>query len=277
MVQTDPKIYPPELIDDPPMTELTKVKIGLVADPHFCSKWQQPSNLWDFYMWAYDLGVKEFWCAGDLGDGLHMRAGHEYELFIHSLSEQKKYVVDNYPHLSGVRTVMFVGNHDWDYWRNAGEDFVGEICDKRDDLIYGGGLDAEEAGKVGTQKGQTKIIPNTDVSFTKYGVKFKIVHPSDAPTHYANTKLQQQLEKIPPDEKPDILIQGHYHRPHVIPNHHGVIGIQLPCFQGRTPFFKRKFMYPIIGGCILELWVDSSGLQRWRTEFKIEEEILNDY
>ena len=272
-----PKLHLPEIEDDSPMTELTKIKLGLIADPHFCSKWQQPSNLWDFYFFAYDQGVREVWCCGDLGDGLHMRAGHEYELFKHGLKAHKDYVVENYPKLSGLKTVMFVGNHDWDYWRNAGEDFVGEVCDKREDLVYGGGLDVEETRKVGTEKGQTKLLPNTDISFVKWGVNFKIVHPSDSPTHYTNTKLQQQTEKIPPEEKPDILIQGHYHRPHVIPSHHGVVGIQLPCFQGRTSFFKKKFMWPVIGGCILELWVDQGGLRRWRTEFKISKEMLNDF
>lgn len=80
--------------------------------------------------------------------------------------------------------------------------------------------------------------------------------------------MQKIIEQVAPENKPHVLLLGHYHCPTHIPMYRNVEGFQLSCFQAQTPYLKRKGQYPAIGGMILTIHQNSKGLDGIQTEYK---------
>ena len=70
------------------------------------------------------------------------------------------------------------------------------------------------------------------------------------------------------DEKPRILLIGHYHKCHLLPFYRGVTVIQTGCTVEQSPFMRKKRLAADLGGWIVEVTVDSAGVvHRVNAEF----------
>lgn len=210
-------------------------KIGIVSDTHIGSRYQQLESLWKFYEKCSREGITTILHCGDITDGYNMYPGQAFELFLQGEKAQTDYVVENYPHVDGIETLLVGGNHDESFWKKNGTDICYNISLQRPDILYKGFYLANFN------------IGNVNIC----------LHHGDGGVAYARSYKLQKLAQAKFEDKnnpnPNILVVGHYHVTCVIPDYIGSYLIQMPCFQASTPMYMgRKGLNADIGGIILE-------------------------
>jgi len=213
-------------------------RLAFVGDCHMGSRFQQISNLSNFYKLCEAQNVDAILHMGDISDGQRMYPGQEYEVFKHGADAQVDYIVNTYPDApSGIKTFLIGGNHDEShYTKGGGHDIISAIADKRKDI-------------------QNLGFHQATISFGKISVK--LMHPTGGVAYARSYRMQKIIEQMPPDEKPDFLCLGHYHVTAFLMGYRDVMGFQLPCFQSQTPYLAKKGLYPEIGAVIINIrWID---------------------
>lgn len=212
-----------------------KLKIAAIGDTHLCSTEQQLTYLNTFYDICEREKVEVVFHCGDINDGENVFKGHKYNVFAIGADKQVQYTIDNYPLRKNIKTYLISGNHDLDYHKTNGIDIVKSISDKRKDIVYMGQLGA----------------------YVKFGENTKayLYHPDGGGSYALSYKIQRFIEKLSPENKPNICFFGHYHQAEflVVRN---VFCLQVGCFQSQTDFLKRKGLEPQIGGWIIDLNID---------------------
>lgn len=210
-------------------------KIGVVSDTHLCSKYQQLESLWKFYETCDHQGITTILHAGDLSDGMFVYPGHIFELFIHGEKTHSQYIIDNYPNIKGIDTILIGGNHDESFWKKNGSDICYDVSVQRPDMLYKG-------------------FHLADFNINNINI---CLHHGDGGVAYARSYKPQKLAMSKIENKysknPDIVLIGHYHCSCILPDYMGMYTIQMPCFQSQTPYLGRKGLTPDIGGVILEI------------------------
>jgi len=208
-----------------------RFKIALIGDTHLGNKSDMKEELWDFYKKAYKLGVRDFYHAGDMVDGLHVHRGQEYELYVLGMEEQAKNVVEDYPYLKGVTTYWIQGNHDLWYKQNVGGSIDKLISPHREDLICLGDNEADV------------LIGN--------GTKLRLLHPGGGSSYALSYKPQKLIESIEGGNKPNIMAIGHFHKSLQM-FYRNVFCFLVGCFERQTPFMRSKNLSAHPGGWIIE-------------------------
>lgn len=91
-------------------------------------------------------------------------------------------------------------------------------------------------------------------------------------------KTQKIVEQFSPDLKPHMLFVGHWHVTNHLPTYRNVDAFSMGAFQSQTPYMARKGLTPDMGGAIVEIRVDDSGLLSVETEWvRYYRPIKNDY
>lgn len=217
------------------------LKLGIVSDTHFGSRYEQLSALKDFYRIANEEGVDAFVHGGDLVQGTpKMHRGMEHEVHLHSADGQINYAIEVYPE-SEAPTYFITGNHDDSFINESGTNPVRALCNSRDDFHY---------------VGQDASYLNID------GLRIYVVHPSGGLSYAKSYKPQKLVESLPLNKKTHLVLIGHYHT-------YGVFKVQetecalLPCWQGAYPWLIRKGLYPTIGGIIMEIEYNEERITRF--------------
>lgn len=237
---------------------LEPIELGVVSDSHLCSNYQQLSHLHDFYDMCSDQGIKTILNAGDIcaGNGKVYR-GQNYDIFIHGADPVVDYIAKNYPHKKGIKTLAIAGNHDESFLKTDNTDIVKRVASRRTDIEYLGMHGAY------VQMGNIKIY---------------MMHPSGGVAYARSYKLQKIIEQFSPQNKPHILLCGHYHTITHLGMYRNVEGFTLGCFEAQTPYLKRKGLYPSLSGLVLKLHPNEKGLDGISTRWKYYYEPLeNDY
>ena len=220
--------------------EKEKLRIGVLADTHLGSKYQQLTLLLTAYAEFEKRKVDFVVHGGDLVDGIGMYRGHEYELFLHSADEQLEYAEEKYPRLqSGTgKTYMISGNHPLSFKKKAGYNIVRMIARHREDIIHIGDVEGE---------------------FTIGSLRFQIKHPEGGVSYARSYRLQKMNEALGRGEDiPDMLIFGHFHIALYMP-YLGTHNWGAACLQAQTPYLRGKGLAPDIGFWIVELVFDKEG------------------
>lgn len=125
----------------------------------------------------------------------------------------------------------------------------------RHDLNYIGHVEADVEVQARGAKGSTII---------------KVQHPGGGSSYARSYAGQKQVEAFQGGEKPNILIQGHYHVNHYA-NERNVHIIGMPGFQDQTIFARKKRLRMEIGGAIMEFKVNPAdgAVTRFRFEFNL--------
>lgn len=216
----------------------TELKIAIIGDTHFGSKYAQRTHLQNFYDICAAEGIKDVYHAGDLTDGIKMRPGHEYELYAVSAGDMIDDVVVNYPKREGITTHFITGNHDASIYKHVGYDIGKSISYLRDDMDYLGR--------------DCAVIHLTD------NCTLELRHPWDGSAYALSYKPQKMIEAMESDSKPNILAIGHYHKAEYL-FHRNVHTLQVGCFQGQTPFTRGKGISVSLGGWIVTIKVSENG------------------
>ncbi len=219
-------------------TQQMRLKIGIIADTHLCSKQQQLTFLRDFYFRAADEGVTSIYHAGDMIAGVEVYPGQSNDLIRFTEDEQVDYAVENYPKVEGVTTFVCSGNHDLSFVKRKGIDPLKPIAMQRADIKYLGQFSA-----------WVQLAENC----TMY-----LLHPDGGAAYSDSYRLQKLIESFIGGRKPSIAVMGHFHRRCYISsrNVHGFLGA---CFEGQTDFLRRKAVNPVIGGTILDIQFTDNG------------------
>ena len=216
----------------------TEIKFAVIGDTHFGSKYTQFQHLNDFYDICEAEGIVDVYHVGDLTDGLKMRPGHEYELYVTAADEMVDDVVEKYPKRNGMVTYFITGNHDASIYKHVGYDIGKAIEQRRDDMFY---------------LGRDCAVINLTANCT-----LELRHPWDATAYALSYKPQKMIEAMESDSKPNILAIGHYHKAEYL-FYRNVHAIQTGCFQGQTPFTRGKGISVNLGGWIITIKVTTDG------------------
>lgn len=220
-----------------------KYTFGVISDTHLCSRHQQITFLRWFYQYIKRRGAEFVLHAGDILNGDTVYRGQKFENFRHGFDDQVGYVVDRYP--KNLPTYFITGNHDLDSFIHGGSDVGCAIASKRPDMHYLGQMGAY------VYVGRIKIY---------------IVHGMGAPAYALSYKLQKMVEAFSTENKPHMLIAGHWHSASqfFIRNIHAMTP---GSFQGQTPMLKRLAIFPVIGGYLVEINTDKKGVASYKFEF----------
>lgn len=215
-----------------------KFKFGIVSDTHYGSKNAQITYLHQFYDVCQKEGCETIFHAGDLseGSGKHYR-GQQFEMHINGADNLKKFIVEHYPKYKG-KTRVVAGWHDLDLWTEAGYDLLKEVEAERPDIQY---------------------LGQSTATYDFHGRQFEIMHPSGGTAYALSYKVQKLVEGFSSENKPHILIVGHFHKAEFIPSLRNVFVFQAGCFQSQTPFAKRKNLLFQCGGWIVEMGLRQDG------------------
>jgi predicted phosphodiesterase len=209
-----------------------------ISDTHLCSKYDRLDILRHLYKEAEEKGIDTVLHAGDLTDGDYpSRSEHRYELRAYGADEQTDYVINKYPEIKGIKTYYITGNHDYTHIRNNGYDIGKAITKEREDMIYLG----------------------QDVSDIKINnLKIRLFHGSKGKSYAKSYKLQRYSETIPLEEKPDILLMGHYHDAFYM-KYQGIECYQVPACIDQTPFTRSLGLENIKGAWWVDITQDTKG------------------
>lgn len=225
----------------------TTLRFAIMGDTQFGSKYAQITHLHSFYGLCAKEGIKDVYHTGDITDGLKMRPGHEYELYVTSADEMRDDVVKNYPKYEGITTHFITGNHDASLYKHVGYDIGAAIAKDRADMKY-----------LGRDCAVINLTPNCTL---------ELRHPWDGTAYAISYKIQKMIEAMEADSKPNILAVGHYHKAEWI-FYRNVHALQTACFQSQTPFTRGKGISVWMGGYIVTIRVDKDGyIQGFTPEF----------
>ena len=223
------------------------IKIAIMGDTQLGSKYSQITYLHEFYDICASEGIKDVYHVGDLTDGLKMRVGHEYELYVTSADDMRDDVIKNYPARPGITTHFISGNHDASIYKQVGYDICQAIANARPDMHY-----------LGKDCAVVHLTPNCTL---------ELRHPWDGTAYALSYKVQKAVEAMESDSKPNILAVGHYHKAEYL-FYRNVHVLQTGCFQGQTPFTRGKGISVHLGGWIIEIKVDKEGtIQAFKQQF----------
>lgn len=216
----------------------TTLRFGVVSDTHFGSKYAQITYLHDFYDFCEHEGITDVYHAGDITDGLKMRPGQEYELYVTSADEMRDDVIKNYPKRDGITTHFITGNHDASLFKHVGFDIGAAIAKERDDMKY-----------LGRDCAVVDLTPNCTL---------ELRHPWDGSPYAISYRLQKMIEAMEADSKPSILAVGNYHK-EITMFYRNIHAMLTACFQSQTQFMRNKCLAAMMGGFIVTIRVDKNG------------------
>ena len=213
-------------------------RYGLVGDTHLGSKEERLSELHQQYELFKREGITTVFHAGNTVDGYVPRINGG-SVFEPSIDGQAQGFVDNYPAHKGIVTHFITGDDHEGWWQKEGFNFGAYLemvarNAERTDLRYIGHVesDVELKPKSG---GPSTII--------------KVQHPGGGSSYARTYAGQKQVEAFEGGEKPDILVQGHYHVSNYC-QERNIHVISLPGFQDQTIFARKKRLRMEVGGVV---------------------------
>ena len=240
---------------------LIETNLCVISDTHLGTKEQQLTLINEVYKEAHRRGITTVLHIGDVldGDYTQVRKEQTYQLFLRGFDEQVGYVIDMYPHIDGITTYFIQGSHDETHLKNGGATAGAWIDRCRDDMIY-----------LGQDKATFKIN----------NLRILMDHPGGGNAKSYSYKPQQAIEGLNPGEKPNILLQGHYHKSYYM-FYRNVHSLLVPCIVNQSQFMKKMNLQNVVGAYFLKIYSDEKGnIHYFEPEehlFQTKDLIENDY
>lgn len=232
------------------------ITYGLVADTHLCCEEERLAELHTTYDLFAKEGIKHVFHAGNPVDGYVPRINGG-SVFKTSIDGQCQYFIDNYPQREGITTNFITGDDHEGWWQKEGFNFGAYLMwmakdQGRNDLNYIGHVESDV------------VIAHPD---TGKEAIMKIQHPGGGSAYSRSYTGQKQIEAYEGGEKPQILVQGHYHVSNYMQDRN-VHVVSMPGFQDQTIFARKKRLRMEVGGCIISFKQNPDGsIYRFRPEF----------
>lgn len=209
-------------------------RIAVFSDLHFGSKYCLREQFTAFVRYAYDQGIRDFFCPGDVIEGYYRHAN--FERSCESLDDQQQEFLDALPRLEGMRVFFIDGNHDFTFTEKTGVESGRNLLrlareQGRSDLFFFGSRGAL------IQYGDTRI---------------ELWHPKKGAAYALSYQLQNKIRDTAPERLPHILLCGHTHQ-YVKFTRSEVWAFYCGTFQhGDAPYGRSIGGDVAMGGAILE-------------------------
>jgi predicted phosphodiesterase len=229
------------------------IRFGVISDTHLCSLYEALEPLHQFYSELSEYGIKHVFHCGNWVDGDKYRT----EVHTWGVNAQLSYFLRNYPQLPDMTTHILDGDDHEGWWFQNSGVLAGSVLVNmasqfdRDDLNYLGYMEQ-------------------DVHFPVEGqdVRMKVMHGGGGSAKSISLASQNIIDgTMTPAEIPDILLLGHYHKSHFLPNYRGCFAIQAGCFEWQTTFMRKKILHAAVGGWIVEVSRNSRGRLRVSAQY----------
>jgi hypothetical protein len=217
---------------------------GAIGDSHLCSKQQRLDVLDDLYDRFARAGVDRVFHAGNWIDGEAIF--NRYELLVHGMEEQIRYLVHHYPQRPGLNTYAIAGeDHEGWYCRRENVD-VGRFAERI--MRESGREDWHDLGFI-----EAKIDLVNATSGQRSSLL--VMHPGGGSSYAVSYRPQKIVESFDGGEKPAVALIGHYHKLSVnmVRN---VWALQVGTQQDQTVFQRKKNIEAHVGGMIVKLEQD---------------------
>lgn len=216
-------------------------RFGALGDTHLGSKYERLDLLNRTYDRFQELGITKVFHTGNWIDG---EARFNFsDIHTHGLDNQINYFLEHYPQRKGI-TTYYIGGDDHEGWyqQKLNLDISRYLQQKalqngRTDLVNLGYMEADV--KLGS-------------------ITVRLLHPGGGSAYSISYTSQKIIESYAEDEKPDILLHGHYHKFEYL-FLRGVHVFQTGCFQDQSPFMRKKRISAHLGAWCIEPIVDQSG------------------
>ena len=221
-----------------------RYRFGFVTDNHLCSKYARLDVLNSMYDRFEAAGITEVFNAGNWIDG--EARFNKFDLLVHGMDAQLRYLVENYPQRKGITTRFVAGDdHEGWYGQSTGVD-IGRYAENkmrdagRDDFQYLGYMEAD-IGLVNANTGKAGVM--------------RLVHPGGGSAYAISYSMQKLVESYEGGDKPAVVLGGHYHKMEIL-NYRNVWIVQGGTTEDQTPFMRKKKLEAHVGGMIIDLEQD---------------------
>lgn len=230
-------------------------QFGVLGDTHLYSKHARLDVLNCLYDIYEREGITTVFHTGNIVDG-ECRFNKFDLVGPAGIGPQAEYMAQEYPQRKGITTKFITGDDHEGWWIQREGLNVGKLLE--DEAKAAGRTDLEFIGHV-----------EVDVIFkTKSGQSaMRVSHPGGGSSYAISYKAQKRVESYQGGEKPQILLQGHYHKfNYGYPRE--VYTIDTGCCQDQTTFMRKQNLQAHLGGCILSFHQAETGeLNRFKVEF----------
>lgn len=216
---------------------------GAIGDTHLGSKYERLDVLEALYDVFEAHDVDTVFHTGNWIEG--EASFNKDDLNIFGVGNQFDYFFQNWPERPGIST-YFVGGDDHEgwYWKKHGIPITSMWTAKqkeheRYDMVYLGYMEADFVKAVPRDEGGDDIF------------NIRVIHPGGGSAKSISLQAQNIVDSWHPDEYVDILLVGHYHKAHMLPDYKGVTVLQTGTCQDKTPFIKKNKIAVHIGGWIV--------------------------
>lgn len=232
-----------------------KVKFGLTADNHLCSRYERLDVLDSLFSIWEEEGIKDVYQLGNMIDG-DKQGINIHDVHCLGLEAQSLYCAEHWPQRKGMTTHFITGDdHEGWYTQREGID-VGTFMESkfrnagRKDVNYLGHMEYDlmfEGEK------QTSVM--------------RLIHAGGGSSYATSYSVQKIVESYQGGEKPHVLLVGHYHKAEYgYPREVHVV--QAGCTCDQTPFMRKKKLQAHVGGWIIEMTINDDGtITRFKNEF----------
>jgi len=244
--KTKPKQYETTRLD----FNQKHVKFTVISDLHMGHNKYRPDILEHAIANSKRQG-SEFYCIpGDILEGMSGREGHVYELEHIGATNQLNYGIEQ---LSQINKPMFgitaTSSHDGWFSSKGNMGFeVGPEIERR----------IKNFSFLGYDEADLKL---------DNGIKIRMVHPGGGTAYAISYKGQKYLNSLPGGKKPDINLQGHYHKA-LYMFYRNVHHFESGTLCDQTTFMKKMGTPAMTGYWIIDAWAGKDGgVDRIKPEF----------
>lgn len=228
------------------------VTFGAVGDSHLCSNYERNDILEALYDIFAAEGITDVYHTGNYIDG--EAKFNVSDIHTHGMDNQISYFARQYPLRTGITTHYI-----------AGDDHEGWYCQRNGINI---GKHTEDIAK---REGRTDLrylgYMQADVKLLGGTVKMRVLHAGGGSGQAISLTSQRIVEYYHPNDRPHILLVGHYHKAEFLPDYKGVSIVQTGTTQECTPFMFKKRLAAHLGGWIVKVTVMPDGGLRVAAEF----------
>jgi predicted phosphodiesterase len=224
-------------------------KFGVISDTHIGHKCFDEELFVRAFKYFQKEGVHIVYHPGDILEGMSRREGHIYELDEVGFQNQINYA-EQLLGMSGNKIHLFAitGNHDdWFMKKNNAGINVGEELERR----------LENFHFLGRNEADVKLQDN---------VVMKLFHPNDGSAYAPGYKLMKLAESFGGGEKPQILLQGHYHKALYMFNRN-IHMYESGTIMSQSEFMRGKKIAAHKGFWVIDAYFNNTGVERLKNTF----------
>lgn len=227
-------------------------RFGVLSDTHIGSN-KFSESLFEFAGDTFrKQKIKDVYHVGDILEGMSGRPGHVYELNRIGFTAQMDYAEQLWrDYMKGINTHGIIGNHDG--W------FM-----KKGDMGANPGVELERRLEGSNSPFEYLGDSEADVHLGK--IRMKLFHPADGTAYATSYKLQKLIESFDGGDKPNIVLEGHYHKS-LYMNCRNVHGLECGTVCGQTGWMRGKKIPAHMGFWIVDVGADSHGVNSFNPTF----------